>query len=150
MNGIRDHFGLHDDALALRSKRNNILASNIANAATPHFKARDIDFEAALAKAMPSGPITTTSSNHITSGGNSIGGSLEYRTPINPSLDGNTVELSVEQMEFSENVTLNLQKVFYWRLPALEIFLSSLTFFFFLRSVWHPTCNYRSKMGSIP
>ena len=104
MNGIRDHFGLHDDALALRSKRNNILASNIANAATPHFKARDIDFEAALAKAMPSGPITTTNSNHITSGGNSIGGSLEYRTPINPSLDGNTVELSVEQMEFSENV----------------------------------------------
>ena len=104
MNGIRDHFGLHDDALALRSKRNNILASNIANAATPHFKARDIDFEAALAKAMPSGPITTTSSNHITGGGNSIGGSLGYRTPINPSLDGNTVELSVEQMEFSENV----------------------------------------------
>ena len=104
MNGIRDHFGLHDDALALRSKRNNILASNIANAATPHFKARDIDFEAALAKAMPSGPITTTSSNHITSGGNALDSSLEYRASINPSLDGNTVELSVEQMEFSENV----------------------------------------------
>jgi len=88
----------------LRSKRNNILASNIANAATPHFKARDIDFEAALAKAMPSGPITMTSSNHITGGGNSLDGTLGYRTPINPSLDGNTVELSVEQMEFSENV----------------------------------------------
>lgn len=104
MNGIRDHFGLHDDALALRSKRNNILASNIANAATPHFKARDIDFEAALAKAMPSGPITTTSSNHITGSGNALVSSLEYRASINPSLDGNTVELSVEQMEFSENV----------------------------------------------
>ena len=103
MNGIRDHFGLHDDALALRSKRNNILASNIANAATPHFKARDIDFEAALAKAMPSGPITTTSSNHITGGGNPLGSSLEYRASINPSLDGNTVDLAVEQMEFSEN-----------------------------------------------
>ena len=52
MNGIRDHFGLHDDALALRSKRNNILASNIANAATPHFKARDIDFEALPLKSQ--------------------------------------------------------------------------------------------------
>jgi flagellar basal-body rod protein FlgB len=53
---------------------------------------------------MPSGPITTTSSNHITGGGNALDSSLEYRASINPSLDGNTVELSVEQMEFSENV----------------------------------------------
>ncbi|MDB4234923.1 flagellar basal body rod protein FlgB [Sulfitobacter sp.] len=104
MNGIRDHFGLHDDALALRSKRNNILASNIANAATPHFKARDLDFEATLAKAMPVGPIATTNNHHINRAASSPGNSLGYRTPINPSLDGNTVELAVEQMEFSENV----------------------------------------------
>tara|TARA_B110000971_G_scaffold205483_1_gene227930 strand:- start:24 stop:410 length:387 start_codon:yes stop_codon:yes gene_type:complete len=104
MNGIRDHFGIHDDALTLRSKRNNILASNIANAATPHFKARDVDFEATLAAAMPSGPISTTNNRHITQSGSSAGGDLLYRTPINPSLDGNTVELAVEQMEFSENV----------------------------------------------
>jgi len=104
MNGIRDHFGIHDDALTLRSKRNNILASNIANAATPHFKARDVDFEASLAAAMPSGLISTSNNRHIAQTGNSTGGGLLYRTPINPSLDGNTVELAVEQMEFSENV----------------------------------------------
>jgi flagellar basal-body rod protein FlgB len=104
MNSIRDHFGIHDDALTLRSKRNNILASNIANAATPHFKARDVDFEASLAAAMPSGLISTSNNRHIAQAGNSTGGGLLYRTPINPSLDGNTVELAVEQMEFSENV----------------------------------------------
>ena len=104
MNGIRDHFGIHDDALTLRSKRNNILASNIANAATPHFKARDVDFEASLAAAMPSGPISTTNGKHIAQAGSFTGNDLLYRTPINPSMDGNTVELAVEQMEFSENV----------------------------------------------
>ena len=64
MNSIRDHFGIHDDALTLRSKRNNILASNIANAATPHFKARDVDFEASLAAVMPSGLISTSNNRH--------------------------------------------------------------------------------------
>ena len=104
MDGIKQHFGIHDDALALRSKRNNILASNIANAATPHFKARDIDFEATLAKAMPEGPLATTNAEHVSRQINPHGARLQYRDPINPSLDGNTVELSVEQMEFSENV----------------------------------------------
>jgi flagellar basal-body rod protein FlgB len=95
MDGIRQHFGIHDDALALRAKRNNILASNIANAATPHFKARDVDFEATLA---------TTSSRHVSRGSNLNADRLQYRDPVNPSLDGNTVELAVEQMQFSENV----------------------------------------------
>jgi flagellar basal-body rod protein FlgB len=104
MDGIRDHFGIHDDALTLRSKRNNILASNIANAATPNFKARDVDFETSLAAAMPDASFSLTNDMHIPQRGSSLGGDLRYRTPINPSLDGNTVELGVEQMEFSENV----------------------------------------------
>lgn len=104
MDGIRQHFGIHDDALALRSKRNSILASNIANAATPHFKARDFDFEATLAKAMPDGPLATTNSRHVSRGSNLNADRLQYRDPVNPSLDGNTVELAVEQMQFSENV----------------------------------------------
>ncbi len=104
MDGIRQHFGVHDEALALRSKRNNILASNIANAATPHFKARDIDFEATLAKQMPGGPLATTNERHVARSNNLTADRMLYRDPVNPSLDGNTVELAVEQMQFSENV----------------------------------------------
>jgi len=90
-----DLFGVHGKALELRSQRLNLLASNIANASTPGYKARDIDFEAALADATKN------------SGGNSvqqaIDSSMGYRIPIQPSLDGNTVELSTEQTLFSEN-----------------------------------------------
>ncbi len=98
---FRDSIALHANALSLREKRNEILASNIANAATPNFKARDFDFEAALARAT--GPAAGPA-------GSSPDGSAQigYRVPINRALDGNTVELSVEQMEFSEN-TLRYQ-----------------------------------------
>jgi flagellar basal-body rod protein FlgB len=86
-------FGIHGTALALRSQRLSMLASNIANAATPGYKARDIDFEKALSLAS--------------SGGQQIGDAAEeaaaYRVPVTPSLDGNTVELSTEQTLFAEN-----------------------------------------------
>lgn len=95
---FRDSIALHANALALREQRNEILASNIANAATPGYQARDFDFEAELARA--SGPTA--------SGGATGDAALGYRVPVTPSLDGNTVELSVEQMEFSEN-TLRYQ-----------------------------------------
>lgn len=86
-------FGLHGKALELRSQRLNLLASNIANASTPGYKARDIDFEAALKDATQQGKsISTAGESH-----------LGYRIPIQPSLDGNTVELSTEQTIFSEN-----------------------------------------------
>lgn len=95
---FRDSIALHANALSLREKRNEILASNIANAATPNFKARDFDFEAELARAAS--PAATDAANPEAQ--------LGYRVPVNRSLDGNTVELSVEQMEFSEN-TLRYQ-----------------------------------------
>ncbi len=95
---FRDSIALHANALSLREQRNELLASNIANAATPNFKARDFDFEAELARA--SGPAASTSTT--------AGAQTGYRIPVNRSLDGNTVELSVEQMEFSEN-TLRYQ-----------------------------------------
>ena len=95
---FRDSIALHANALSLREQRNGILASNIANAATPNFKARDFDFDAELARA--SGP----AGNAVSDGDAQLG----YRVPVNRSLDGNTVELSVEQMEFSEN-TLRYQ-----------------------------------------
>lgn len=85
-------FGVHGTALALRSQRLSMLASNIANAATPGYKARDIDFDRAMQAA---------------SRGKDIGAAAEsaasYRIPVTPSLDGNTVELSTEQTLFAEN-----------------------------------------------
>lgn len=83
-----DVFGIHGAALNLRSQRMAMLASNIANAATPNYKARDIDFGDALRRAQD---------------GQDASPSVKYRVPLQPSLDGNTVELSTEQTQFAEN-----------------------------------------------
>jgi len=85
-------FGIHAAALELRSQRMGMISSNIANAATPNYKARDIDFGAAL-KASEAGGDTDAAAAK----------SVLYRVPVMPSLDGNTVELQNEQLAFSEN-----------------------------------------------
>ena len=104
MSNIKEYLGFHSTASSLRAKRNDILASNIANAATPNFKARDIDFSAEMNRANNLGQLDTTDAKHIKTFSSRRGDRTLYRDPVNPSLDGNTVELSVEQMEFSENV----------------------------------------------
>ena len=95
MDRLDRFFGVHGAALELRSERMQILASNIANAATPGYKARDIDFNAALDARLASarGAVTTP-------GGDAR---MLYRAPTMPSLDGNTVELGREQVAFAEN-----------------------------------------------
>lgn len=85
-------FGIHAAALELRSQRMGLITSNIANAATPGYKAKDIDFAAAL-KAQTSGMDT----------GRAVAAATQYRMPLMPSLDGNTVELPTEQLAFTEN-----------------------------------------------
>lgn len=82
MDLIDRAFGIHGTALALRSQRLDLLASNIANAATPGYKARDLDFRAALHGAADA---------------------VRYRVPTTSSLDGNTVELATEQTQFAQN-----------------------------------------------
>lgn len=86
-------FGVHGTALQLRAQRMGVLASNIANASTPGFKAKDIDFKAAMRSADASGGIGKAQMDAATL----------YRVPLQPSLDGNTVELSTEQTAFAEN-----------------------------------------------
>ncbi|MBO9671649.1 MAG: flagellar basal body rod protein FlgB [Sphingobium sp.] len=90
-------FGIHGKALQLRSQRLELIASNIANASTPGYKARDIDFDTALAQA--------TKSQNGTSGtvADALKESMGYRVPLQPSSDGNTVEMSTEQTLFAEN-----------------------------------------------
>ena len=107
MTAIRDHLAFHATALSLREARNGILTSNLANAATPGFKARDIDFAAELAARTGTGALAATDARHFATGSAAPGG-LMYRQPVSPSLDGNTVEAGVEQMEFAEN-TLRYQ-----------------------------------------
>lgn len=103
-------LGVHEQALKLREQRHQVLATNIANADTPGYQARDIDFAAAMAQAAKGqgqGGMTTTSSRHMqgamTASGGVGGADLKYRTPHQPSLDGNTVESQVEQAQFAEN-----------------------------------------------
>ncbi len=81
-------FGIHATALKLRSQRMEIIASNIANAATPNYKARDLDFAKALSFAEQ---------------GEATGAAVAYRVPVQASLDGNTVEMATEQTQFAEN-----------------------------------------------
>ena len=104
MPSFTEHLGFHASALQLRSRRNEMLASNIANAATPNFKARDLDFDTELKRINKIGNIQTTNNSHFASIQKRIGKDSVFRLPIHPSLDGNTLEMAVEQMQFSENV----------------------------------------------
>ena len=106
MNGIGEYLDLHSTALAVRARRNKVLASNIANAATPHFKARDIDFQDEIRRAAGDNKnvARATDAKHIQASLRGPTSELLYRDPVSASRDGDTVEMNVEQMEFSENV----------------------------------------------
>jgi len=97
-------LGLHPQALALREKRSEVLASNLANADTPGYKARDLDFQSALKKSMPSHQsIERTQEGHFSPSDRLLGATMMFRTPNQASLDGNTVESHIEQAKYSEN-----------------------------------------------
>ena len=101
MNALRQYLDFQASALDIRERRNTLLGSNIANAGTPGYKARDIDFESELEAQIQGSSIKTTNKVHLDPDGPSE--RVLFRDQLNPSVDGNTVELSVEQMEFSEN-----------------------------------------------
>lgn len=110
MLNLDAQLGIHAEALKLRSHRAELIANNLANADTPDFKARDIDFRAALATAGAAGAplhLSTSQSAHLggpaSDSATAFAGSLKYRTALAPSLDGNTVDVQVEQAAFAEN-----------------------------------------------
>ena len=97
-----------EKALGLRAHRQQVLAGNIANADTPHYKARDFDFSTALQEALAgqgSGDLrlSKTSVRHLDGAAGSGPARLLYRMPTQDSADGNTVEMDVERAQFSEN-----------------------------------------------
>ncbi len=99
----------HQTALSLRTARQELLASNIANADTPNYKARDIDFASALKGALAGTgaqlPMTGTHAAHLegASGQSVMGAPVLYRKPLQPSADGNTVDMDVERAQFADN-----------------------------------------------
>jgi flagellar basal-body rod protein FlgB len=103
---IDSALGPLPEALVLRGRRSELIASNLANADTPNFKARDFDFRAAMDKANGEHmAMRTTQARHIAFTETDAPGGLplQYRVPHQPSLDGNTVDGQVEQAAFAEN-----------------------------------------------
>tara|TARA_B100000575_G_scaffold259501_1_gene231782 strand:- start:128 stop:511 length:384 start_codon:yes stop_codon:yes gene_type:complete len=101
MNLLDNPLGIHEKALALRNQRLELLSANIANADTPHFKAKDLDFKRILSNEDPS-PMAATDGRHFDSGETSNPNGLVFRVPYSASVDGNTVELQVEQAAYGE------------------------------------------------
>ena len=99
-------FGMHETTLALRARRAQVLARNLANADTPGFKARDYDFGALLGEAArrnrPVG-LSATRVGHLDAEVDPLARGLLYRVPFQPSVDGNTVENHVEYAAFLDN-----------------------------------------------
>lgn len=97
-------LGIHPQALTLREKRSEVLASNLANADTPGYKARDLDFQAVLKNAMPTtNNMEQTQQGHFSPNDHLLGATMMYRNPQQASIDGNTVESHIEQAKYAEN-----------------------------------------------
>ncbi|MDY7548737.1 flagellar basal body rod protein FlgB [Glaciimonas sp. CA11.2] len=98
------------EALNLRARRQEVLSVNIAHADTPNYKARDFDFSSTLTQAVERGrqseslSMTTTSSRHL-AGEQTLSNDTDllYRIPTQSSIDGNTVEMDVERVNFADN-----------------------------------------------
>ncbi|MFM0740343.1 flagellar basal body rod protein FlgB [Paraburkholderia xenovorans] len=130
-------FAFGREALDVRAYRQELLSSNIANADTPGYKARDVDFASSLAGALKktggtvgtgasnSAPLAMTQPAGVTSGMSMVStspghmsgkttltptggtpdnyGNLQYRIPTQPALDGNTVDIDTERVQFADN-----------------------------------------------
>ena len=101
-------FQFHQNALNVRAFRQQLLAANIANADTPGYKARDIDFAAALRAATDGRPgsaaaLRATSDRHLAGASGDAPAAVLYRSVQQPSADGNTVDMDMERNRFAEN-----------------------------------------------
>lgn len=102
-------LGIHEKALGFRAQRAEVLANNIANADTPNYKARDMEFSSVLAAEAEKQNVgrvslTRTNAQHIEAQGLTLADeSLKYRTPAHPSIDQNTVDAQIEQSNYTEN-----------------------------------------------
>ncbi|GAA5157854.1 flagellar basal body rod protein FlgB [Viridibacterium curvum] len=107
MSRLDDSLGFHQTALGLRAQRQSMIASNIANADTPNYKARDIDFRTALSGALNGrvGPLalSTTAGGHVGGMAAATVPQVMYRKESQSSVDGNTVDMDAERSAMAEN-----------------------------------------------
>ena len=101
-------FSYQNQALNLRAQRAQLLAANIANADTPHYKARDLDFGAALQGALAGQgaqalPLATSARGHLNGLLETAPTHLFYRKETQSAVDGNTVDMDVERAQFADN-----------------------------------------------
>ena len=101
-NRFDNSLNTHAQALLLRSRRATVLATNLANADTPNYLARDVDFRTSLDSALNGGQLAATDPRHL-QGQGAAPGALRYRVPIQPAIDGNTVEAHLEKAAFADN-----------------------------------------------
>ena len=103
MNLLNQALGVHEQALNVKSQRLEVLAQNIANADTPNYKSRDIDFKAVMKETQLQGvAMQATNKGHFAVGQELNPDGMRYRIPFNTSFDGNTVEMSVEQANYGK------------------------------------------------
>jgi flagellar basal-body rod protein FlgB len=152
---LDNYLGIHPQALQLEAKRNELLAANLANVDTPNYKARDLDFKAALAAAgdsagssgalplrAPAGVQTSATASGATASGTAGAAGvatssadvaagvdpslLRYRVPMAPALDGNTVDEQLEQSAFVDN-TVHYQATLTFLNSALRDLMTAIT-----------------------
>lgn len=106
-------FGIHEATVTLRARRAGLIATNLANADTPNYKARDVDFSEVLGAAKAErdfGGIRRTHDRHLGGSPAELAAAgldgVKYRLPLTPSLDGNTVDVNVEQAAFTKNALM--------------------------------------------
>jgi flagellar basal-body rod protein FlgB len=98
-------LAFHQRALDLRAQRQQVLASNIANADTPNYKARDLDFRVAMETALKpgAGAMARSDRAHLSGAAITGGGALLYRQTVQASVDGNSVDIDIERAQFADN-----------------------------------------------
>ena len=101
--GFKNSLGIHENTLQLRASRAEVLANNLANSDTPHYKARDFDFNSVLeGESKRSLAMNVTNESHQR-GNINTETELQFRNPYQPSIDGNTVDSQMEQSFYTEN-----------------------------------------------
>ena len=131
---LNAYLGIQPQALELQSRRMQVLAENLANADTPNYKARDIDFQSALAAASGAASGAGTAVQLATTDARDIGAAtgadgspaLKYRVPLAPSLDGNTVDAQLEQAAFADN-TVRYQATLSFISTSLRNLMTAIT-----------------------
>lgn len=109
LKNLTDSIAFYSTAIDLRTQRHQVLASNVANADTPQYKARDFDFRQAMQNALANQPaagglaLAATAAAHLQGNVGAAPVNLQYRGDVQSAVDGNTVDMDVERSQMTDN-----------------------------------------------